>query len=359
MTKSPFLQPDHGKAKAAPFAFSAGQVKPGETASFEIPISRVSSGHLVTMPVRIVHGRKPGPVLFVSAAIHGDEINGVEIIRQLLKKLSPRSLSGTLICVPIVNVFGFVGNSRYLPDRRDLNRSFPGTPNGSLASQLAHIFRTEIIDHADFGIDLHTAAIHRMNLPQIRISPGCEHAETLALAFGAPAIITSPLRDKSLRQVALDDGVEMLLFEAGEGLRFDEFSARTGLNGILRVMAAMGMLASKRLRLPAPVPARATRSLWIRASRGGICRLLAKSGDIVEAGQAVAMIADPAGEDEEVIRAPIDGIVIGHACLPVVNRGDALMHIAEVRTFHSVGERVGEITDAILSDVMLDEDEVV
>ncbi|NNC71790.1 MAG: succinylglutamate desuccinylase/aspartoacylase family protein [Sphingomonadaceae bacterium] len=344
--------------KAAPFEFADSEVAPGKRAGFEIPISRVSAGQTVGLPVRVAHGRKPGPVLFVSAAIHGDEITGVEIIRRLFKRVSPRSLSGTLLCVPIVNVYGFVANSRYLPDRRDLNRSFPGSKTGSLASQLAHIFRSEIIERADFGIDLHSAAIHRKNLPQIRISPDSPMAERLANAFGAPAIITSPLRDSSLRKVALDAGVEMLLFEAGEGLRLDEFSIRTGVNGILRVMEAMEMLPPPtRRKVPHP-PLHSKRSLWVRAPRGGVCVTRAKSGDIVREGQRLALIANPVTDEEDQIVAPIDGLIIGHATLPIVNRGDALFHIAQVEEIESAADRVDGITDAILTDTMLDEDEV-
>lgn len=344
--------------KAAPFELAGETVAPGSRRAFELPISRVSSGNEVCLPVRIIHGRKPGPVLFVSAAVHGDEITGVEIVRRLLRKISPKTLSGTLLCVPIVNVYGFVGNSRYLPDRRDLNRSFPGSPGGSLASQLAHLFRTEIIERSDFGIDLHSAAVHRMNLPQIRISAGCEKSEKLAFAFGAPAVITSGLREKSLRKIALDTGVEMLLYEAGEGLRFDDFSIRTGVNGIMRVMCAMEMIHSKRLETPLPTPARSTRSTWVRAPRGGIANLTAHAGAIVSEGQPLAKVGDPSGSEEEIVRSPIDGIIIGHSTLPIVNQGDALIHVAEVKRFDTVAGRVDEITDTILSDVMLDEDEV-
>lgn len=343
---------------ASPFEFAGDSVAPGSLRAFELPISRVSSGNEVSLPVRIVHGRKPGPVLFVSAAVHGDEITGVEIVRRLLKKISPKTLAGTLLCVPIVNVYGFVGNSRYLPDRRDLNRSFPGSPNGSLAGQLAHLFRTEIIERSDFGIDLHSAAVHRMNLPQIRISADCARSEEMAFAFGAPAVITSALREKSLRKIALDAGVGMLLYEAGEGLRFDDFSIRTGVNGVMRVMCAMGMIHSKRLEKQLPTPARSTRSTWVRAPRGGIANLTAHAGTIVSQDQALAKVGDPAGDEEEIVRSPIDGIIIGHSTLPIVNQGDALIHIAEVKRFDTVADRVDEITDTILSDVMLDEDEL-
>lgn len=356
MTEHP--PPAQPARRPPPFPFADGSVQAGSRSAFDLPISKVSSGNEVSLPVRIVHGARPGPVLFVSAAIHGNEITGVEIVRRLLKKISPKTLSGTLLCVPIVNVYGFVGNSRYLPDRRDLNRSFPGSATGSLASQLAYLFHTEIIERADFGIDLHSAAIHRMNLPQIRISPDCPKAEELAFAFGAPAVITTALREKSLRKVALEAGVEMLLYEAGEGLRFDDFSIRTGVNGIMRVMCAMGMIHSKRLEKPMPMPARSSRSTWVRAPRGGICILTAHAGAIVSEGQALAKVGDPTGDEEEIVRSPIDGIIIGHATLPIVNQGDALIHVAEVKRFDTVADRVDEITDTILSDVMLDEDEV-
>ncbi|MGB3722426.1 MAG: succinylglutamate desuccinylase/aspartoacylase family protein, partial [Pacificimonas sp.] len=274
-------------AKSAPFSFLGEDVAPGTASAFDVPISAMSSGNAVGMPVRVVHGRKAGPVLFVSAAIHGDEITGVEIVRRLLKQVSPKRLAGTLLCVPIVNVYGFVGNSRYLPDRRDLNRSFPGSATGSLASQLAHIFHTEIIGRADFGIDLHSAAIHRHNLPQIRVSAGSERAAALAEVFGAPAIITSPLRDQSLRKVAADTGVEMLLYEAGEGLRFDEFSVRSGVLGILRVLRSQGMISARGVAPTKAPPQVCLSSKWLRAPMGGLFRSFRSDGEAVRRGDVL------------------------------------------------------------------------
>ncbi len=342
--------------EAEAFAFADSAVQPGRRADFELPISRVPSNHLVSLPVRIVHGKRPGPVLFVSAGVHGDEITGVEITRRLLKRIRPSKLCGTLICVPIVNVFGFAGNSRYLPDRRDLNRSFPGSKNGALASQLAALFREEIIGRADFGIDCHSAAIHRTNLPQVRVSPECEHSLAMARAFSPPAIITSSLREKSLRATALDMGVEMLLYEAGEALRLDDFPIRVGVNGIIRVMAAMDMFDLKKRKKAIAKPVEATRSLWIRAPRGGLSLLSVKVGDSVQAGKRVGIVANPVGGEEEPIVTPIGGIVIGQSRLGVVNRGDALVHIAEL------GERDAELdseTEARLGGAMLDEDEII
>lgn len=338
-----------------PFSFYDGVVAPGKRAAFDIPVSRVASGQDVTMPVRIVHGASPGPVLFVSAGIHGDEITGVEIVRRLLKRITPGKLSGTLIAVPIVNVYGFVANSRYLPDRRDLNRCFPGSENGSLAARLAWLFRTEVIARADFGIDLHSAAIHRTNLPQIRISPHAPQAAELAEAFSPPIVITSPLRDGSLRGHAKRDGVEMLLYEAGEGLRFDPFSIRVGLNGIVRVMGAMGMLRLKERKQAIAAPVHASKSIWVRAPRGGTCLLSVETGAVVSAGQRIGTVNDPVGRDEDAVTSPINGIVIGLARLGVVNRGDALVHIAEI------GHRDIELdqeTEDRLAGAMLDEDEI-
>lgn len=337
------------------FDICGTEIAPGRMTAIDLPVSRVSSNHLVTMPLRVVHGGRPGPVLFVSASVHGDEITGVAVIRRLLERLDPDKLAGTLIAVPIVNIFGFVANSRYLPDRRDLNRSFPGTEHGSLAGRLAWMIRSEIIARADFGIDLHSAALHRYNLPQIRISPDCGKAHELAYAFSPPAIIASPLREKSMRAVALEQGVEMLVYEAGEALRFDDFSLRVGVNGILRVMAAMDMLQLRERDEEIAEPVFATRSLWLRAPRGGIVDLAVDAGDVVSEGDALAKVANPVGAEEESVVTPIDGIVIGLTRLGVVNQGDALIHVAEL------GERsepLDEATEARLAGAMLDEDEI-
>lgn len=338
------------------FDFCDTSIAPGTAAAVDIPVSRVSSDHLVTLPVRILHGAQPGPVLFVSASVHGDEITGVAITRRLLDRLSPDKLCGTLIAVPIVNIFGFVANSRYLPDRRDLNRSFPGAERGSLAARLAWIFSSEIIARADFGIDLHSAALNRYNLPQVRISPDCSRAHDLAFAFSPPAIIASPLREKSMRAVALERGVEMLVYEAGEALHFDDFSLRVGVNGILRVMAAMEMCQLREREEEIAEPVFATKSLWLRAPRGGIVDIQVEPGQLLEAGECVAVVANPVGEEEEQVATPIGGIVIGLSRLGVVNQGDALVHIAEL------GERsepLDEATEARLAGAMLDEDEVI
>ena len=341
------------------FEIAGHMVAPGKIGDIAIPISDLSAGMQANMVVRVFHGKRAGPTIFVSAAIHGDEIIGTEIIRRVMKKLHPSRMAGTVIFVPVVNMYGFITHSRYLPDRRDLNRSFPGTEKGSLASQLAHIFSTEIIDHCSLGIDIHSAALHRYNLPQIRIASGNPMLKDLAMDFGPPVIIEADLRPGSLRALAREAGVDMLLLEAGEALRFDEFSVLTGVNGILRVLKKLEMIETKRWSQRGTPPAQATRTLWLRSTRGGICRLVSPSGTKVHVGDPVAYISDIFGDGEEEILSPIDGIVIGHSNLPVVNQGDALLHIAEVSIFDTVSERLEQIEDAITGNQLLDEDEVI
>lgn len=344
--------------KSAIFDIGKERVAPGTKQRVALPVSDLSAGMQVNLEVMVLHGRYAGPVIFLSAAIHGDEITGTEIIRTFIKKINPKKLSGTILCVPVVNMFGFIAHQRYLPDRRDLNRSFPGSANGSLGSQLAYIFTSQILDRCTLGIDFHSAAAHRYNLPQIRIASGNDKLRSLAMAFGAPAIIESPLRPGSMRAMAQERGVDMLLLEAGEALRIDNFSVHTGVIGILRVLRALNMVTSKRLGTATTRPAQATRTFWLRASRGGVYRLLHESGSSVRKGQILAEISGIFGDDIATLISPVDGLIIGHSNLPVVNQGDALLHIAEVRVFDDVAERIGQISDALFSEQLLDEDEV-
>lgn len=341
------------------FEIAGMAVKPGQSAKGSLPISDLSVGVQASLQLKVFHGRKPGPTIFVSAAVHGDEIIGTEIIRRVMKKLNPARMAGTVIFIPVVNMFGFLTQTRYLPDRRDLNRSFPGVERGSLASQLAHIITTEIISRCSLGIDIHSAALHRYNLPQIRIASGNSELKNLAIEFGAPVVIEAELRPGSLRALAREKGVDMLLMEAGEALRFDEYSVLTGVNGVLRVMKKLEIIDTKNLGKRGAPPARTTRTIWLRSPRGGICRVVAPSGEAVNKGQVVAMVSDIFGEGEEDIVSTIDGIVIGHTNLPVVNQGDALLHIAEVQSFATVSDRLDKIEDAIISNELLDEDEVI
>ena len=322
--------------KRSDFEINGARVAPGTRSTIDVPLAGLYTHTPVALPVHVVHGKRPGPVLFVSAAVHGDEINGVEIIRRLIRSPAVGRLRGTLLAVPIVNVFGFHHRSRYLPDRRDLNRSFPGSEKGSMASRVANLFLREVVQRADFGIDLHTAAIDRDNLPQIRADLSNPDMERLANAFGAPVIINSPGVEGSLRIAAAEAGVPVLLYEAGEALRFNEVCIRTGLRGIIETMRALDMLP-KRRRAGRP-PALVRSSTWVRAPQSGILRGLVPLGASVAKGDTLGIVSDPFGEREEIINATADGVVIGRATLPLVFEGEALFHIGRSKSAEAVEE---------------------
>ncbi|MFC1689816.1 succinylglutamate desuccinylase/aspartoacylase family protein [Pseudomonadota bacterium] len=317
-------------------------VSPGQRVNVNLPVGDLYTATSLSMPMQVICGRSAGPTLFVSAAIHGDELNGVEIIRRLLKRKIMRSIKGTLLAVPIVNVHGFLNQSRYLPDRRDLNRSFPGSAKGSIAARLANTFLSEIVAKADYGIDLHTGAINRSNLPQIRGNLDDERTLELAQSFGVPVIINANIRDGSLRSCAAERGIPMLIYEAGEALRFDEISIRAGLRGVLNTMRTIGMLprVSRRARAITPMLARSTS--WVRSPASGIVSDKVTLGSAVSKGQRLATIGDPLGTQQESAEAPFDGIIIGMSNLPLAHEGDALFHVAAFKSTSEAEELVGE-----------------
>ena len=309
------------------FAIGAVRVRAGASRAVELPLTRLVTGGDVGIPVQVVHGREPGPVVWIDAAIHGDEVVGVEVIRRVLGQLSARTLRGTVVAVPVVNVFGFMEGDRYLPDRRDLNRSFPGSARGSLAARIAHLFMTEVVAKCSVGIDLHTAADRRANLPQIRADLDDPETRRLALAFGAPVALHAAIRDGSLRQAAAAAGARVLVYEAGEALRFDEESIGTGVDGVRRVLAALGMLAAEDA---APTTYVSRASGWIRARGSGILHLDVRLGDLVEEGRRLGGISDALGRRPRVVHADRTGIVVGLNRAPLVNIGDAVVHVASV-----------------------------
>lgn len=335
-------------------SFKIGQVEvsPGERKRVNIRVAALYDFTDVNIPVEVIRGTEDGPVLFISAAIHGDEINGIEIIKRLLRKTILKKLRGTLIACPIINVFGFNNRSRYLPDRRDLNRSFPGNKEGSLASHLAWKFMKEVVSQSTHGIDLHTAAVHRRNLAQIRGS--LEDAETarLARAFGVPVIINSTVRDGSLREAARRRKIPILLFEGGEALRYDEAVIHIGLKGCISVMREIGMLP----RLPSTYEGLrpsletfiARDTYWIRAPHSGAFRQRKKIGDTIDSGELLATISDPFGLDRFPVHAAEKGLIIGASTIPLVNRGDAMFHIAKFTSSKRVRRAVALLDDELL-----------
>lgn len=321
-----------GTQKNQSITINGVTVQPGQQQVIDLPVSKLYTHTNLNIPLQVICGRKPGPKLFISAAIHGDELNGVEIVRRLVKSSVLKQLRGTLIVAPIVNAFGIIQHSRYLPDRRDLNRSFPGSKRGSLAARLAHIFLNEVVRKCDYGIDLHTGAIHRSNLPQVRANLDDPETKRLAEAFSVPVILNSNLRDGSLRQAADEHGVKVLLYEAGEALRFDEMSIRAGVRGILSAMRLLAMLPSTKSTYKKQLkPFVARSSSWERAPESGVLRAIASLGAQVNKGDLLGVISDPSDlfdQQEFEIKAQYAGLVIGKSNIPLVNEGDALFHIA-------------------------------
>lgn len=303
------------------------RILPGERKKISLELARLYDFTEMSIPVEVVRGRKPGPILFVSGALHGDEINGVEIIKRLLNHKAIQNISGTLVAVPIVNVFGFVHKSRYLPDRRDLNRSFPGSDKGSLAALLAYKFMKEIVEKCDYGIDLHTGAIHRTNFPQIRVNLQDKQSARLAHAFGAKVVIHSSPIEGSMRQSALAKEIPVIVYEGGEALRFDEPMIKQGLFGILSVMQHLGMVPGKKEKAKKEAFV-AHSTTWVRAPHSGILRAFHELGCFVKKDELLGVISNPFGEHTIDVVATRTGMVIGTTVLPLVNEGDALFHIA-------------------------------
>lgn len=341
------------------FKINGCTIPAGTRQTVDLAVSVLSDHTPVSMSLHVIHGKLDGPTVFVSAGVHGDEVIGVEIVRRLLRAPKLKSLRGTLIVIPIVNAFGFINHSRYLPDRRDLNRSFPGSASGSLASRLAHLFLNEIVARCDLGIDLHSAAIHRTNLPQMRISPDNAKTAELAEVFGAPVILESPLREGSLRGAAKEIDKDVLVFEAGEGLRFDEMSVRAGVAGILRVLRHVNMVPAKGIAKPKAASQYCASSKWLRAPMGGLVRTFRSNGDVVSEGDVMAAVSDPFGDREEEILAPFNGVIVGRAVLPVVNEGDAVFHLARVKSVARAEEAMGDLNDQLTDDPLFDEDEII
>lgn len=322
------------------------KIKPGSSKIIYLPMPKLYDGTPVMLPIHVISGHEDGPTLCITAAIHGDEVNGVEIIRRLLQRKGLTKIKGNIIAIPIVNVYGFLYEKRYLMDRRDLNRSFPGSAKGSLASILANIICKQILSQSTHVIDLHTGSHHRFNLPQIRANLDMPGIEELAHAFNVPVILHSTFRDGSMREYANEQGIPFLLYEAGEALRFDELSIRTGINGILSVMGALKMIAPSKFRVKKCTPTISRDSYWIRSPESGILRTMKKVGNRVSKGQLLAIIANPTSHKEYKLTSPISGIIIGDSKLPLVHEGQALFHIASFEKLNLVEEQLGTLQEA-------------
>ncbi len=316
--------------KNTAFSFNDNIVEAGENATFDLTIGQLYTHTPIVMTAHVYNGKYAGPVIFISAAVHGDELNGIEIIKRFLRLPTLKRIRGTIIAIPIVNVLGVVHGTRYLPDRRDLNRCFPGSKKGSLASRMAYTFMNQIVDYCDYGIDLHTGAIHRQNLPQIRANLDSDAMEDLAMAFDVPLIVNSGLNTGTLRKAAAKKNIPVITYEAGEALRFDELGIRGGVNGIVKVLRHLDMLPKLRKKKTNPDTVIAVQNQWVRAPESGIFHTSLKLGAHVAKGQVLGNIYSPYEEVETPIKSPHSGLIIGKTNLPLVHGGDAVLHIAKV-----------------------------
>ncbi len=304
----------------------AGQeVKPGETKRINVNIAKLPSGTLIDIPIFIHQSKTPGPVLMLIAGMHGDEINGVEIMRRIISEKKYIVDKGAVICIPIINIYGFINFSRDVPDGKDINRSFPGSKTGSLASQVANFLMEEIIPHIDYGIDFHTGGARINNYPQIRVKLEDKGNKMLAEAFGTHYILDAPFRDKSLRKEAFKLDKRILVYEAGESLRLRKNAIDEGINGMLRVMKHLEMIdgVPESPRKPTIIH----QSTWIRAKSAGLHVAYVRNGSPIQKRQVLGVVSDPFGDYEIKMKSPVNGYIIGVNNNPVINRGDALFHI--------------------------------
>lgn len=302
-------------------------IQPGQQTWVSIPIPSALGLDASHIDAFVIHGKKPGPRVFLSAAIHGDELNGIEIIRRIIRRRGLKAINGTLIAVPLVNIYGLANQSRYLPDRRDLNRCFPGSVSGSLAARMAHVFMKEVVSKCTHGIDLHTGAIHRQNIPQIRGFLSDEVNKNMAVAFGTPVMLESDLREGSLREAAGKIGVHTIVYEGGEALRYNEFPIRAGVRGVIQVLQHLGMIKGKAANTNKK-PMLAKRTKWLRAPCSGLLRSVVQLGQSVNPGDVLGIISAPGNLSETELLSDCAGIVIGRTTLPIINEGDATLNIA-------------------------------
>lgn len=306
------------------------KVAPGEQKWLHINIDQLPTGTLIDIPIYVANAKAKGPTLLVQAGLHGDEINGIEIVRRMLEEKRFSILKGAVIVVPLLNVFGFIHFSRDVPDGKDVNRSFPGTKLGSMASRMAYHYTTEVLSQVDFGIDLHTGGAQRHNFPQTRYTEGDEMSKEIAEVFNAPFSFSSKLIRGSFRNAAHKMGKPTIVYEAGESMRFDEYSILEGMQGVLNVLQHFGMVSKTTTPyLERNVTIHLTGRKWLRAPTAGMFIPKISNGNSFKKGQVMGIVADTAAKKSKNIRAPYDGYVCCTNHQAVVNQGDALFHIGK------------------------------
>ena len=300
-------------------------IKAGTNAIINLNIAKLASGTKIDLPIYVFRSTEPGPVVLLSGGLHGDEVNGIEIVRRLISSDTLKNLQkGSVIAIPIMNIYGFLNFSRQVPDGKDINRSFPGSKTGSLASRVAYNLTHKVLLEIDCGIDFHTGGASRFNFPQIRYAPRDEFAKEMADAFNAPVTLAANLLEKSLRKEAFKMGKSIIVYEGGESMRFEDHIIEQGVRGARRVLKHLGMIS----RAPHNEESVFCKSSsWIRAKNSGLFTFYVRSGSRVEKNMVLGKITDPFGEFETKIKSAHSGIIIGHNNMPVVNQGDALFHL--------------------------------
>lgn len=328
------------------------QIEPGTKKVILFPAPNINTQIKIDIPMHVFHGKKSGPKIFIIGAIHGDELNSIEIIRRVHEYIRIQHLSGTVITIPVVNIHGVIMQTRYLSDRRDLNRSFPGAKKGTLAARLAHGLMKHVVSYCDYGIDLHTGAYGRMNMPQLRADFSTSGTKELARSFNAPVILDSKQRDGSLRQAASQLGIPLIVYEGGEALRFNELCIRAGVRGILSVLHHLKMLRSNNPQVRKNSKSVITNtSRWVRAPASG-CVEPARNifAGHINKGDTLAYIHDPFLINPSIkVVAPFEGIVIGQALKSIATEGDALFHIASFKKISGVRAYIDEFQEEIIS----------
>lgn len=331
---------------------AGNKIAPGTKKVILFPAPNINTQVKLDIPVHIFHGIKDGPKIFIISAIHGDELNSIEIIRRIHEHIQVKKLSGTIITIPVANIHGVIMQTRYLSDRRDLNRSFPGAKKGTLATRLANGIMKQIVSHCDYGIDLHTGAYGRINMPQLRVDLSVPGTKEFARHFSVPVILDSKQRDGSLRQAASQLGIPLLVYEGGEALRFNELCIRAGVNGILNVLHNMKMLKSNNPRTAKKSKSVITKtSRWVRAPASGLVEpvrdVIARH---VKKDEVLAYIHDPFLMNPSVkVTAPFEGVVIGQALKAMATEGDALFHIASFKKIAGIRAYIDEYREELIN----------
>jgi len=305
-------------------------VAPGESKWVHIAIDRLPTGTLIDIPVFVYNAKKPGPTLLVQAGLHGDEINGIEVVRRMLQNGQFKIKNGAIMAVPILNVFGFLHFSRDVPDGKDVNRSFPGSKSGSMAGRLAYHYLAEVMHQIDMAIDLHTGGAQRHNYPQTRYTAGDARSKELAMIFGAPVAFPSKLIKGSFRKAAFTLNKPVVVYEAGESMRFNEDAIAFGVAGIQNICHSLGMVPKPNDMSKREMPTRLlNRRKWLRAPTAGMFIPLVNNGDTVEKGWDLGQVSDPYAKKTKTIKSPFPGTIICINHQAVVNQGDALFHMGE------------------------------